>query len=409
MKTTYEKVTSSHIELGAVSIFDAVDSPDPEVFHEAFSQLNDAAAGIVGTLIADARFPGNTVVQICREGGASGFYPNFIVMPLLRAATAKGGAREAVSWLEKVFATTSAQGKIFHAIWGAPVDNEIALTEEISIVPIAALPDSAIKTWLTEHRVNSPVSSMLDFISPQSALIVPFYVPRVLHKPGIDPDPSSVEYLRVNDLLNDATLALSAVGPRVTTLAVQWFAFDDPDLELTAFGTGSRGQLMEILPSQPPQYPKLDGVEAADIVRRFLNLPADVKKKIRVTLNRLQQAQKRRTLGDRCVELSTAFETLLGDNKATEMTHKIKVRSVRLLGGSPEIRRHNAAVMGWMYDARSKLVHTGEDVTKGKAINGEVLSPAVLVERATSICTEIVKRLIREGVIPDWADFDILA
>jgi len=249
---------------------------------------------------------------------------------------------------------------------------------------------------------------MLDFVAPQSALMVPFRVERVLHRPDFDGPAGDDQYLGINDLLNDTALALTVLGPRVTTLAAQWFAFDDEDLELTALGVGRRGHLIEILPNTPPQYPELDPDEAKDIVQRFLNLHVDTRKKVRVALNRLQQALKRRSLGDRALDLSTAFETLLGDGKTNEMTHKIKVRSVRLLGGTPEIRRRNAAIIGWMYDARSKLVHTGEDVTRGKTIEGEMISPADLIERATLICSDITKHIIREGSIPDWETFDIL-
>jgi hypothetical protein len=61
-----------------------------------------------------------------------------------------------------------------------------------------------------------------------------------------------------------------------------------------------------------------------------------------------------------------------------------------------------------MYNARSKLVHTGQDVTQGRAVGGEALSAAQLIDRATLICVDIIKRIIRNGHIPDWESFDIL-
>jgi hypothetical protein len=50
---------------------------------------------------------------------------------------------------------------------------------------------------------------------------------------------------------------------------------------------------------------------------------------------------------------------LVGDKTNNEMTHKVKVRTVRMIGGNLEERRRNAAIVNKAYSVRSKMVHTG--------------------------------------------------
>jgi hypothetical protein len=187
----------------------------------------------------------------------------------------------------------------------------------------------------------------------------------------------------------DVVLALTLVGPRVPIQAAEWFAFDDPDLE-EANLLGSRSQSsIEILPSTPGAYPTLDAEEAPPIVQAYLSLTGTVKDRVRVALQRLNQAQRRRNLGDRAVELSTALETLMGDNATTEMTHKIRTRAVRLIGGLEAKRKSNAAILNKAYNIRSSLVHTGKvDTGKVENVCEQKMSVADIIKHTTCMCAD---------------------
>jgi hypothetical protein len=230
----------------------------------------------------------------------------------------------------------------------------------VSIVPIGDLPDSQQKNWLLNLPARDEIfMSSLNWMPPSSALVVSYRVEPFIH------DPAQTGQLRedataIHSLIADVTLALTLVGPRAPIQAAHWFILDDPDLEEASLLRGSRGHShIEILPFRDGNYPPLDPIEAPQIVQGYLALETQTKNKVRVALERLGQAQNRRSLGDRAVELSIALETLMGDNATTEMTHKIKVRSVRLIGGSDEVRKKNSAVMNKAYSIRSSLVHTG--------------------------------------------------
>ncbi len=254
-----------------------------------------------------------------------------------------------------------------------------------------------------------PIATMLDFNPPKSALVVC----RQIEPFTCDPDElnqfPSDEFAKTYELLSDIAIVLTAVGPRASMPIVQWFTFDDPDLEDASMMSGSRrGYLHEILPYGYTKYPLLDPVEAPEIVRAFLKLHPKTKDRVRLALHRLNQAQRRRNPGDQAVELSTAFETLLGDGNNHEMTHKIKVRLVRLLGGDKDARKRNAAIISKTYDFRSKLVHTGDvNIVKQVTICDQKMSASEIIEAAIAMCAELIKKIIQQGSIPQWESFDI--
>jgi hypothetical protein len=99
----------------------------------------------------------------------------------------------------------------------------------------------------------------------------------------------------------------------------------------------------------------------------------------------------------------------MGDDATTEMTHKVNVRTVRLLGGSPDIRKTNAAILKEMYNIRSSLVHKGHvDNRASKEISGNKVSRAEIVARATAVCAGLIRTIVHRGSIPNWREFDIL-
>ena len=163
------------------------------------------------------------------------------------------------------------------------------------------------------------------------------------------------------------------------------------------------------MPDGLDDYPMLDPTETQQIVQAYLALHGDTRSKVRVALQRLSQALRRDNVGDRAVELSIALEALFGDKHSkTEMTHKITVRAVRLMGGADEVRKKNAAIIKKAYDIRGDLVHTGHvNTAKTRDICGVSMSVSDIIDQAVLICVDLIKIIIRRGTIPDWSIFDI--
>src|SRR5262249_7711784 len=142
------------------------------------------------------------------------------------------------------------------------------------------------------------------------------------------------EARQIDRLLADVTLVLTLVGPRVAISSFIWFEFDDPDLQqLAPLADMYRGRRLEILPSTSADYPALDASEAQALIQGFLALNEDTQQKLRMALQRLNLAQRRRGIGDRAVEVCIALEILLGDEGGSDVNHKVTIRSALLVGG----------------------------------------------------------------------------
>lgn len=408
---TARAMSFSHQNL---SLLDALKSQNINISFDASIKLHDLEDGIKELIIQDERFFGENVRFVSTYNGCSGFYPEFVSGPLIRRALSTDNPAEAINWLLKVLRTTSATGTTTNALWGAPVEREITVMEGVKIVPMEALPDSPNKQWVTEHSfagMQSPVMSILSLTAPQSALVTthniePFIIDKV---PEIDDLSLNEDYLKNYELIKEITLALTVVGPRTVISSSQWFTYDDEDLEQACLFSGRSTHMHEISPNRPSTELALNGAETQEIVPAYIALQGTTRAKVRVALQRLNQSLRRHNVGDRAVELATALEALLGDNGTTEMTHKIKVRSVRLIGGTNNARFRNAAIINKTYVIRSTLVHTGRiDASATDTICGERLPISNIVEEATHLCADIIKIIIRSGSIPDWSKFDII-
>lgn len=382
---------------------------DPQNFHsQAPFVLHDMSSGLEELITSDPRFLGRTIKMVRTLNGAYGFYPSFLGPRLLQRTFDTGSASEAITWLEKVLSMQVADGKFITALWNVPVASEVQLTPDVRLVPFDSLPNSGQKTSIQNSQFQTGIiSTPLVWQPPSSALVAPYQVAKFLcdqeEKPAEDG-----EFSLLQESVADITLLLTLIGPRVAIQVAHWFNFDDPDLELALLGQSRGSQMMEILPKLTEQNPSvLDAEEAIEIIRRFNALTPSAKEKIKIATDRLRRALLRHQPADRAVEVSIALEILCGDAQTSEMTHKVKVRAVRLLGGNPSVRERNRTIVTKTYDVRSKLVHQGSHDTKPISILGVSMEVDAVISEACHLCAELIKTVIRRGAFPDWLHFDI--
>lgn len=407
LDSVLEKIDSTRYPNIEIPFLDALRSEDRNVWWGAVTQLQEFTAGIKDAIVRDSRFLGE-IVRMMRSGlgGGSGFYPNFVDQLLVRRAAQLGSADKAIQWLQKVLTTSDATGQLILTLWGVPVESEIQLTDDVKIVPVERLPESEQKQAVIDHAFGvggRMPTSTLDFEAPKSALVIERRVAPLTYDSSATPQHD--DYISTHELLREIALVLTLVGPRVSLPGMLWFTFDDSDFNVWP---SSMNSLMEIVPAQFGNNANLDPEEAPEMVRAYLALPADTRQHVRVAIERISQAQRRRSVGDRAVELTTALEALVGDGANNEMTHKVKVRTARYVGGSRDERIINAAIINKTYAIRSKLVHTGRiDENATAAIAGSHFTVSQIVDRALSLCVQLTKKIIMRGEIPDWSLFDI--
>ena len=409
LSAIYGQTRDLRIGAGQVPFAEALTSKESSVQITAQIRLREMSKAIPELLQKDSRLPGSKVLMMRRPGGMSGFYPVFAADLIVRRTIENGKPTASIEWIQKLLSTSSAEGFSITALWGVPVTEQIQLTSDVTLVPIAALPESPQKRWITESGLDLSdglIATILHFDNPTSALVIKKHIEPLF----VEPDKSGEEddFIKTYELLSDIALALTAVGPRVSLQAAHWFNFEDPNLDDVGFGNAKSRPLIEILPTKFTDFPPLDAIVAIEVVQQFLKTNGPTRNKLRVALERLNQAQRRRNPGDQAVELATAFETLVGDNATTEMTHKVKIRTTRLLGGVEDTRRRNAVLIGKTYDVRSSLVHTGHvDAAATETICGERKPVTHILEEATKLCAELIRIILQRGSIPEWPKFDV--
>ncbi|RKT58793.1 hypothetical protein DFR40_1821 [Azonexus fungiphilus] len=382
---------------------------DPQTFSiRASTVIHKMSSGLEDLITSDSRFLGRTVKIIRTLNGGFGFYPKFVGPKLLQRTIDTGSASGGISWLQKVLSTQVADGKFITALWNVPVGSEVQLTPDVRLIPFESLPHSRQKAAIENSQFQTGIiSSPLIWEPPSSALVVPYQVAPFLR----DPEESHAvdgEFSGFHESVAEITMLLTLIGPRVAIQVAHWFNFDDPDLELALLGQSRGSQIMEILPKLIGQDPPaLNSQEAIEIIRRFKTLTPSAKEKIKIATDRLKRALLRHQAADRAVEVSIALEILCGDNQTSEMTHKVKVRAVRLLGGDSGVRERNRTILTKTYDVRSKLVHQGSHDTKPISVLGVSMGVDAVISEACHLCAELIKTVIRRGAFPDWLHFDI--
>jgi hypothetical protein len=174
LTTAYKDLSTKRFVTGGLGLTDALQCSDIRVSALAHIEIDKFGRKLNQIIVKDGRFPGDSVRMVQGDGGACGFYPQFVGVPLIRRTLQTGNPVEAIEWLQKVLGITVASGKVIHALWGVSVEEEIQLAPNVKIVPIELLPDSEQKQWITGHsyfRSGSPVASMLNFMPAKSALV----------------------------------------------------------------------------------------------------------------------------------------------------------------------------------------------------------------------------------------------
>ena len=187
---------------------------------------------------------------------------------------------------------------------------------------------------------------------------------------------------------------------------MHWHHYEDTELDDAKLGISRGSQHIEIAPMHLGSVSELNGELASGIVKGYLAMAAKTKKRVRIALERLNQAMRRMQPGDKAMELSIALETLLADG-GSENTYKIGLRSALVIGGSNERRLRVRAIIGGAYVMRSKIVHSGEVSRETKVQGIGSMDSVNLANEAAEVCAEVIRKIIHLGHIPHWFSLEV--
>lgn len=371
--------------------------------------IHEVSKPIEEVVLNESPFKGGQGYLVARDNGYSGFYAHEVSIALTHKFLRGQSPSSCIDWLEKVLTAKEGLGFGIMALWGIEVNTPISFSNNVTLIPFDMLPTSNIKAWILSAKdfsVYPGFRSPLFASSPRAALLCshlvkPFIYSTALGEPPLQPDP-----LYVHRILDDCRQALSLIGPSCPISAGYWFQFDDADLNEASFYSGVTISHMEVTPWDPTLPAPLDPDESREVVNRFLALGEPLRGKLRLALERLNQALRRRPNGDKALDLSIALEILLVDGSG-ENTYKVGLRAALLLDAPLEEKIYARSITGGLYTLRSALVHDGVLPPDVKLVRfGKKPSYQVIAD-AAAVCSKVIRSILFRGEIPDWYSLEL--
>jgi len=323
-------------------------------------------------------------------------HPQFVPHGLLRM-TLDSDASSAVAWLHRLFTIDRADVRMVAAVHGIEVQQPLSLSNRVSLLPLAAAPDSPNLRMLARRYQGYPWS-MIDVASAMLPVIAIFDLGSCMASSDWDAD--KMVHDSAYAAILDAVRAFTLTDSGAPVVGNSWTDFVDPTLTIAEFGRVWMVARFEGSPSQAPPV-KVD-TEAIAWAERYFQMSGSLRRSIDVALDRLNLARRRRTPGDQAIDSGICLEALLGDESPQELAYKLRLRAALLLGTTLDERKKIRQVVRDLYELRSKVVH-------GRARwPTDAVSDAQCAARGLEICTQALRAIVRRNEQPDFAAWELM-
>lgn len=157
--------------------------------------------------------------------------------------------------------------------------------------------------------------------------------------------------------------------------------------------------------------PKINNYQTEKISTIFRSLLTNENNKIQISNKRLRSSYLRDNEEDSILDIIIALETLLGDNEKGEITHKLALRTAKLI--SVYNKNYNAIQVfnevKKIYDFRSAVVHGSSKIDSKKEIRlHDEAEPINTISLANDFLREIIGILIENPIYLDSKEVDKL-
>ncbi len=312
--------------------------------------------------------------------------------------SAKKGQKSAVLHLRKLIEKNEVSCLEVLYLSGIKVADRVSFGDGVSLLPVAQEDDETRNRKLWGHRSNFPYSEI------SAALTATVNLPKFA-SPTHPELPAEV--LETHSLLKEiaSVLVLAGSGPAVAdhllSIGPEWVI--GPQSGIVPLGVDPLGSVRheQFLPAHPS--------EIRSIVSKFVGCPADFRKRLRVSLSRLNMAYRRRNPVDTALDLGIALESILAsdrENRSDPIGHLVRVRGALFLGKNLEEKNAISDLLRCLYDLRSRAAHDGtlDDETK---FSGAKIFTSYLLQDGLSLCSRLLAKLIENGRFPEWKRLEL--
>lgn len=292
------------------------------------------------------------------------------------------------------------------AVSGIEVIDPIWISTDIQIVPFDSLPathprDALYPPFLKHEFLLKhgfmPFDINGGYSPPKSAL---------LKDTSIFPQTYSKGELATIDItdLYEVCEFLTLLSDATPVPVGSWVELKDnvPCKEL--LGSSWNYPIPDVLSTKETALDAVRWKELAPVFRSFSGMTQANRDLLRVPIQRINQARRRKKPADKAIDQGIAFEALFLSDRAhkEELSFTLRLRASLLLGNTLEERQSLIALFAAFYNCRSQAVHTGylDEVIKisgrGKCNTSELL------QETDALCICAIVKIIENGGAPDW-------
>jgi hypothetical protein len=362
-------------------------------------------AELADDLSARLGLPRRELIPISTVPGTSGSIRiEHFAMSLLEDAR-QSSPENAVQRLAQFLSQNTAEELEVVAVWGLEPSGTVQLHDGISIRRFSSLPSSRGKEQL-ELRTDNPYVLAP---KPQAALVREFTYGPIVRIESPQLPASHQRELDAQPLIGklvEIVKALTLITANPVAAVAYWYQAATPTPLINIDGGGAFEALRQF--SFPAASQTTIGASQIALITAYLGLSDTTKAQLRIPLERLNSAKLHLYAGhnvDCALDLGIALEALLcADEESVDISYRFKTRGAILKGGDLASRQDTSAVLGAMYELRSRVAH-GKTVTRVKVkgrpqLRGEGIR-AFLVE-TIDLAIELLRIVIRQGSVPNW-------
>lgn len=314
--------------------------------------------------------------------------------------------RQAVQSLDKFLILDHVPVVGVYAISGVKLPREVKLTSDLKLVPFNYIQESSHKWKFTGpyFQLFRSEFGLPNYLLPTAAFIKNYRAkPKILDAPK---GTGSRSETYIDQEIYDACLWLNLIDDTRPMVVASWcnvadwvpFARHSEDsIEFHHPDTSSKTWIHHV-----PEFTEIDIAKVQEHHRKFEALKEPVKKKLRVPLDRLNQALRRSKQVDQVIDLGIALEALLiSEGTREQLSLTFRLRGAWFLGDTSDRRGELYKEFKSIYDLRSVAVHSGY-VKPTLKLNHKIIEVKELLERGFDYCRQIVHKIIYDGKFPEW-------
>jgi len=297
----------------------------------------------------------------------------------------------------------------FLAISGVAVSRSIELGEAVRLVPFNDIPSSFAKEsldpalmkpeFLVKFGISPGVFTFLNHVPPKAVIIKAAKVEPKYKSPS----DNLGDFLSVSAELYEICECITLISSAAPLPIVNWVTMDEWVPCSGFVGGGFSPEIVEVKDKTIIDLTDNQLYELKALYGQFCSLDQKTRNRLRIPIQRLNQARRRTNIADKAIDIGVALEALyLNDHSSKDqISFTFRLRAAWYLGDNHEHRKELIENFNKIYGCRSKAVHTGKLDEYTKMKRGKIKT-ADLLNKADVLCVQSILRIINDSNYPNW-------